>query len=85
MSIPMLGLEDIVGKRFESVELVVVEELKVEERNLFTIFPIGATIQDGGKRKEAMLTLVLVKIVKIRLDFILFYFYFYFLFLFSLF
>ena len=81
----MLGLEDIVGKRFESVELVVVEELKVEERNLFTIFPIGATIQDGGKRKEAMLTLVLVKIVKIRLDFILFYFYFYFLFLFSLF
>jgi len=25
----MLGLEDIVGKRFESVELVVVEELKV--------------------------------------------------------
>ena len=76
----MLGLEDIVGKRFESVELVVVEELKVEERNLFTIFPIGATIQDGGKRKEAMLTLVLVKIVKIRLDFILFYFYFYFFF-----
>ena len=81
----MLGLEDIVGKRFESVELVIVEELKVEEKNLFTIFPIGATIQDGGKRKEAMLTLVLVKIVKIRLDFILFYFYFYFLFLFSLF
>ena len=54
MSIPMLGLEDIVGKRFESVELVVVKELKVEERNLFAIFPIGATIQDGGKRKEAM-------------------------------
>ena len=76
----MLGLEDIVGKRFESVELVIVEELKVEERNLFAIFPIGATIQDGGKRKEAMLTLVLVKIVKIRLDFILFYFYFYFFF-----
>ena len=49
----MLELEDIVGKRFDSVELVVVEELKVEERNLFAIFPIGATIQDGGKRKEA--------------------------------
>ena len=80
MSISMLGLEDIVGKRFESVELVIVEELKVEERNLFAIFPIGATIQDGGKRKEAMLTLVIVKIVKIRLDFILFYFYFYFFF-----
>ena len=44
MSIPMLGLEDIVGKRFESVKLVVVEELKVEERNLFAIFSIGATI-----------------------------------------
>ena len=54
MSIPMLGLEDIVGKRFESVGLVVVEELKVEERNSFAIFPIGATIQDGGKRKEAI-------------------------------
>ena len=54
MSIPMLGLEDIVGKRFESVELVVVKELKVEERNLFAIFPIGTTIQDGSKRKEAM-------------------------------
>ena len=54
MSIPMLGLEDIVGKRFESVELVIIEELKVGERNLFAIFPIGATIQDGGKRKEAI-------------------------------
>ena len=51
----MLGLEDIVGKRLESVGLVVVEELKVEERNLFAMFPIGATIQDGGKRKEAMI------------------------------
>ena len=49
----MLGLEDIVGKRFESVGLVVVEELRVEERNLFAIFPIGATIQDGGKRKRS--------------------------------
>ena len=65
----MLGLEDIVGKRFESVELVVVEELKVEERNLFAIFPIGATIQDGGKRKEAMITC---------LFFFLFFFYFFF-------
>jgi len=53
MSIPMLGLEDIVGKRFESVGLVDVEELRVEEKNLFAIFPIGATMQDGGKRKEA--------------------------------
>ena len=31
-----------------------VEELKVEERNnLFAIFPIGTTIQDGGKRKRS--------------------------------
>jgi len=46
--------EDIVGKGF--LKLVdVVEELKeVEEKdNLFTEFPIGATIQDGGKRKRS--------------------------------
>jgi len=31
-----------------------VEELKVEGKNtLFTIFPIGATMQDGGKRKKS--------------------------------
>ena len=59
MSIPMLGLEDIVGKRFESVGLVVVEELRVEEKNLFAIFPIGATMQDGGKRKEATIHLTI--------------------------
>jgi len=30
------------------------EELKaVEEMNLFAIFPIGATIQDDGKRKRS--------------------------------
>jgi len=29
--------------------------LKVEEElNLFAVFPINATIQDGSKRKEAM-------------------------------
>jgi len=38
---------------FESVELFVVEVLKVEEKNLFAVFPIGATIQDGGKRKRS--------------------------------
>jgi len=46
--------EDIVGKVF--LKLVdVVEELKeVEEKdNLFTEFPIDATIQDGGKRKRS--------------------------------
>ena len=26
----------------------------VEKDNVFTIFPIGATMQDGGKRKEAV-------------------------------
>ena len=31
-----------------------VEELKVEEKNnLFAIFPIGATMQDGSKRKRS--------------------------------
>jgi len=30
MSIPMLGFKDIVGKTFESVELFVIEVLKVE-------------------------------------------------------
>ena len=38
----------------EVCELSIVEELKFEEKNnLFTKFPIGATMQDGGKRKEA--------------------------------
>ena len=31
-----------------------VEKLKVEGKiNLFAIFPIGATMQDGGKRKRS--------------------------------
>ena len=42
----MAGNEDICEKS-------VVKELRFEEKNnLFTIFPIGATMQDGGKRKE---------------------------------
>ena len=49
----MLGLEDIVGKRFESCEIDVVEELREEKGVLFAIFPIGATMQDGGKRKRS--------------------------------
>jgi len=54
MSIPMFISEDIVGKRFLKLKAVV-ELLKVvEERdNLFADFPIGATIQDGGKRKRS--------------------------------
>ena len=52
MSIPMPFAEDIVGV----VELLlrfVVEMLKrfEEKEDLFTIFPIGATIQGGSKRR----------------------------------
>jgi len=43
----------MVGKT-NSCELDVIEELKVEERmNLFAVFPIGTTMQDGGKRKRS--------------------------------
>jgi len=53
MSIPIL-FGNIVGIE-EVCELSIVEELKFEEENnLFAKFPIGATMQDGGKRKEAM-------------------------------
>ena len=38
----------------KACNLGIVEELKVEKRNLFAIFLIGATMQDGGKRKEVM-------------------------------
>ena len=52
MSIPMQFEDNMVGK-MNSWELDIVEELKVEKRdNLFAIFPIGATIQDGGKREK---------------------------------
>ena len=62
MSIPMLGSEDIAGKRFLKFESVV-ELLKEEKEkgNLFADFPIGATIQDGGKRKRSdAYTIVLI-------------------------
>ena len=52
-SIPVRFAGNTVGKT-KSCELVIVEELKVEGKmNLFTIFPIGATMQDGGKRKRS--------------------------------
>jgi len=38
--------EDMIGNA-EAVELDVVEGLKGKKRNLFTISPIGAAIQDG--------------------------------------
>jgi len=53
MSIPKSFLLDIGGKellRFEAV----LDLLKcVETENLFANFPIGTTIQDGGKRKRS--------------------------------
>ena len=50
----MFCSECIAGKGLLREESVV-ELLKFEKEkdNLFTNFPIGATIQDGGKRKEA--------------------------------
>ena len=54
LTIPMLDSEGIVGKgllRKESIfELLRFER---EKDNLFADFPIGATIQDGGKRKRS--------------------------------
>ena len=58
LSIPMLFEGNTVGNA-EACDLGIVEELKVEERNLFAIFLIGATIQDGSKRKEVLLIYVL--------------------------
>ena len=55
-SIPMWFEEDMVGNA-EAVELDVVEGLREEKRNLFAISPIGAAIQDGGKRKEVVVAI----------------------------
>ena len=53
MSIPVLFEESMVGN-MNACELDVVDELKFEEKNnLFAIFPIDATMQDGGKRKRS--------------------------------
>jgi len=51
----MLISEGIAGKRFLKFGSIV-ELLKVEKENdtLFADFPIGATIQDGGKRKRSV-------------------------------
>ena len=55
MSIPTSSCMDIVGKVVLKGEAVV-EMLKVVEEkvNLFASSPIGATIQDGGKRKRSV-------------------------------
>ena len=50
----MFNSVDIVGNSFLGLESIV-ELLKIveEKGNLFANFPIGATIQDGGKRKRS--------------------------------
>jgi len=58
MSIPVHFEDNTVGK-INSCELDVTKKLKVEERrNLFTVFPIGTTMQDGGKRKRSVFELL---------------------------
>ena len=53
LSIPVLELSFTVGKKVCKLRDVIVV-LKVEgEMNLFAVFPIGATMQDGGKRKRS--------------------------------
>jgi len=49
----MFNSLDIVGNRFALLESVVgLLKIVVEKVVLFTNFPIGATMQDGGKRKR---------------------------------
>jgi len=52
MSIPMSFTKDTAGKEVLMLNAVIEVLGFVEEKeSLFTIFPIGTTIQDGGKRK----------------------------------
>ena len=54
LSIPISFIQDIVGKEGLSFGELIVEGLKDEEtKNLFIIFPIGTTMQDGSKRKRS--------------------------------
>ena len=58
LSIPMLLVGDTVSKE-NCCELDVIVKLKVGGKlNLFTIFPIGTTMQDGGKRKRSDVTVI---------------------------
>ena len=54
MSIPMSILLDIGGKEVLEFEAVFDLLKCVEKENLFANFPIGTTIQDGGKRKRSI-------------------------------
>ena len=63
MSIPMSFAEDIVGiKDLMLRAVIIVLKFVGEKIDLFAIFPIDTTIQDGGKRKrsDCSKTLVLV-------------------------
>ena len=54
MSIPMSFTEDIVGIEDLMLRAIIVVLKFVEEKmDLFAIFPMGATMQDGGKRKRS--------------------------------
>ena len=54
LSIPVLLFEVTVGKE-NYCKLDVIVELKVGGKlNLFAIFPIDTTMQDGGKRKKEL-------------------------------
>ena len=56
MSIPISFTKDTVGNKELMFAKLVVGELKVGEvMNLFAIFPIGATMQDGSKKKRSIL------------------------------
>ena len=46
--------EESMVSNVKACELDIVDKLKFEEKNnLFAIFPIGATIQNNGKRKRS--------------------------------
>ena len=54
MSIPMLFTKDTAGKEVLTLGAII-EVLRFvgEKEDLFAVFPIGATIQDGGKRERS--------------------------------
>ena len=53
LSIPVLELSFTVGKRVCELRDVIVELRVKGKMTLFAIFPMGATMQDGGKRKRS--------------------------------
>jgi len=54
MSIPISISVNIAGKEVLKLKaMVAVLKVKEIKDNLFTVFPIDATMQDGGKRKRS--------------------------------